>query len=278
MAAPTSATATKPPPNSHDLQERIDAFPRWHYRFEFDDGVTTPVPDWSRVNRHEQRRRYFFDALVAIMGGSLRGRRVLDLGCNAGFWSLLALEAGAGFVLGIDSQQTYIDQANLVFEAKGIDPASHRFEHANVLECDLDEDFDIVLCLGVMEHVARPFELLERIANVGAKVVVIDTALSRASSSFFEVSTLAEARDGVDGKLVLVPTRQAVIELAARFGLQAVPLARNMSDWSGLEDYRSLRRLAFICSPEAPSPTLPVERASPIAARWATMVDYARHR
>ncbi len=261
-----------------DLQERIDAFARWHYRFEFDEGVTTPVPDWSRVNRHEQRRRYFFDALVAVMGGSLRGRRVLDLGCNAGFWSLLAIEAGADFVLGIDSQQTYIDQANLVFETKGIDQASHRFERANALKCEFDEDFDVVLCLGLMEHVARPFELFERITSVGADVVVIDTALSRASSSFFEVSTLAQPQDGVDGKLVLVPTRQAVIELAARFGLQAVPLARNMSDWSGMEDYRSLRRLAFICSREAPPPTLPVEQASTIAARWATMVDYVRHR
>ncbi len=278
MAAPASAMTAEPSPNSQDLQDRIDAFARWHYRFEFDDGVTTPVPDWSRVNRHEQRRRYFFDALIAVMGGSLRGRRVLDLGCNAGFWSLLSLEAGGDFVLGIDSQQTYIDQANLVFEAKGIDPARHRFEQANVLECDFDEDFDIVLCLGLMEHVARPFELFERIASVGAPIVVIDTALSRASSSSFEVSTLAEPQDGVDGKLVLVPTRQAVIELAARFGLQAVPLARNMSDWLGMEDYRSLRRLAFICSREALPPTLPIERASPIAARWATMVDYVRHR
>lgn len=278
MAAPASTMTLNPPPNSQDLQERIDAFARWHYRFEFDDGVTTPVPDWSRVNRHEQRRRYFFDALLAVMGGSLRGRRVLDLGCNAGFWSLLAIEAGADFVLGIDSQPTYIDQAKLVFEAKRIDPASHRFEQANALERKFDEDFDVVLCLGLMEHVARPFELFEQIASFGAGIVVIDTALSRASSSFFEVSTLTQPEDGVDGELVLVPTRQAVIELAARFGLRAVPLERNMSDWSGMEDYRSLRRLAFICSRDAPSLTLPVERASPIAARWATMVDYVRHR
>ena len=56
------------------------------------------------VNRHQQRRSYFFDPLVNALGGSLRGRRVLDLGCSAELWSLLALQAGAEFVLGIDGR------------------------------------------------------------------------------------------------------------------------------------------------------------------------------
>jgi ribosomal protein L11 methylase PrmA len=41
---------------------------------------------------------------------------VLDLGCNAGFWSLAAIDAGADLVVGIDGRQMHIDQANLVFE------------------------------------------------------------------------------------------------------------------------------------------------------------------
>ena len=39
-------------------------------------------------------------------------------------WSLQALEAGADFVLGVDAEQMHVDQANLVFEAKGADPAA----------------------------------------------------------------------------------------------------------------------------------------------------------
>ena len=34
--------------------------------------------------------------------GSLKGLRVLGLGCNAGWWSLKAIEAGCDFVAGID--------------------------------------------------------------------------------------------------------------------------------------------------------------------------------
>ncbi|MGO9761352.1 MAG: class I SAM-dependent methyltransferase, partial [Solirubrobacteraceae bacterium] len=172
-----------------DLQARIAEFPRWHYAFEFEGGVSTPVADGIMLNRHAQRRRYFFEPLLALMGGSLRGQRVLDLGCNAGFWSLNAVEAGADFVLGLDAQQSYLDQASLVFEAKGIDAARFRFERGNVFEHDFAEGFDLILCLGLLDHVHKPVELFEVMSGVGAELLLIDTAISRARSSLFELSS-----------------------------------------------------------------------------------------
>jgi SAM-dependent methyltransferase len=251
-----------------ELQERIAEFPRWHYRFEFEGGVSTPVVDLGRVNRHAQRRRYFFDALLQVTGGTLEGRRVLDLGCNAGWWSLQAIEAGADYVLGVDIRQMHIDQANLVFEAKGIDATRHRFEQGDVFTRDFGDGFDVVLCLGLMEHIARPVELFERMAATGAELLVIDTALSGARSHLEEPDAY--------GELVLVPTRDAVIELAARSGYSAVALARNITDYAGMEDYRRLRRLAFICSRSASLQMLPREAGSALAARWTTMLAAAR--
>jgi SAM-dependent methyltransferase len=257
-----------------ELQERIAEFPRWHYRFDFDGGVSTPVVDQGKVNRHEQRRRYFFDALLRVTDGSLAGRRVLDLGCNAGWWSLQAIDAGADFVLGVDVRQMHIDQAELVFAAKGVDRARYRFAQGDVFAHDFGGRFDVVLCLGLLDHVAKPIELFERMAATGAELLVIDTELARASSSFFEVSRLEEP--DAHGELVLVPTRDAVIEFAARYGYDAVALARNMSDYAGMEDYRRLRRLAFVCSRGASLAALPRESGSPLAARWMTMIDSVR--
>jgi hypothetical protein len=111
-------------------------------------------------------------------------------------------------------------------------------------------------------------------AATGAELLVIDTALSGAGSSFFEVSHLEEP--DAHGELVLVPTREAVIELAARSGYNAVALARNISDYAGMEDYRRLRRLAFICSRSASLQMLPREAGSPLAARWTTMLAATR--
>ena len=199
--------------------ERIAAFPSWRYRFEFEGGVATPVHDRSVVNRDEQRRRYFFEPLLSLTGGSLRGRRVLDLGCNAGYWSLLAAEAGADFVLGVDARASYLEQAELVFEAKGIERGRYRFVQRRRVRARAGEQFDVVLCLGLLDHVRRPFELFELMARSGAELLVIDTEVSRARASLFELARLYNAADALEGPLVLVPSRQAVGELASELRL-----------------------------------------------------------
>ncbi len=265
--------------DSDHLRERIAAFPRWHYRFDFEGGVSTPIAKPEEMNRHEQRRRYFFDALLKVCGGSLQGRRVLDLGCNAGFWSLQAIEAGADFVLGVDGRQMHVEQANLVFEAKGVDPARYRFEEANIFEHDFAERFDVALCLGLMYHISKPVELFEIFAGVDAAIVVIDTSVSFAPSSFFEVSrdrNMDDPRNAVDYEIVLVPTRDAVGELAAQFGYQTVNLAHNMTDYTGMRDYEIRRRLAFICAKGVSLDGIPRETPPSVTPWWRALLNPAR--
>lgn len=245
--------------NGEELEERIAAFPLWSYQFEFEGGIRTPIADWQRVNRQLERRRHFFEPLLSLTGGTLAGRRVLDLGCSSGYWALEAIEAGAEFVLGIDGRETYIEQARLVFEAKGIDPGRYRFERANIFEHAIEERFDVVLCLGLLNVVAKPVALFELMSACEAPLIVLDTGLSRAPTKLFEVSHLLESRNKIDYGMVLVPTRRAVVELAGQFGYQAVPLALNMTDDTSMEDYRSQQRLAFICAKGVPTAGVPTE-------------------
>lgn len=235
-----------------EIESRIAEFPGWLYEFEFDGGVRTPVSDRAMVNRQHERLRYVFDGLLAATGGSLAGRRVLDLGCNSGFWSLAAIEAGADFVLGVDAKQSYLDQADLVFEAKRVDPARYRFEQGNVLEHRFAERFDVVLCLGLMNHLCKPFELFELMSGTGAELIVIDTDVSRARLSLFELARPYSSGDSVEYPLVLVPSPAAVVDLAAQFDYATLALAPQIGDYSGMGDYRRRRRLAFLCSRGVP--------------------------
>lgn len=262
--------------DAHELEDRIAAFPRWHYRFEFDGGITTPTPDPAFANRHEQRRRYFFDPLVELCGGTLSGRRVLDLGCNAGWFSLLALEAGADFVLGVDGREMYIEQARLVFEAKGVDPARYSFQTANVFGWEPDGVFDVALCLGLLDHVSKPVDLFELISRSGAETVVLDTEISRSRSSVFEVSSLYDPKSVVDYPLVLIPSRQAVLELADQFGYETVALAQDISDFTGMADYRDQRRLAFLCSNSQSLGGRVAESKPSFVPWWVTAAKNAR--
>lgn len=260
-----------------ELQDRIAAFPLWNYQFEFDGGVRTPLTDPARANRQVQRRRYFFEALLRLTGGSLAGKRVLDLGCSSGFWALQVVQAGADFVLGVDARADYVEQAELVFEASGVERSRYRFEHANLFGYELQERFDVVLCLGLLSVVAKPVALFELIERANAPLVLLDTGISRAPTKLFEVTRLQEPRNKVDYGLVLVPTRRAVGELARQFGYELVPLALDVADYTAMEDYRRGERLAFVCAKGVPTGTLAVEPA-PHRNTWvASAQRLARH-
>ena len=233
------------------IAAKIASFPRWHYELQL-GGHVTPIFDPDHTNRHRQREGYFFAPLVARYGGSLEGKRVLDLGCNAGFWSLRALEAGCDFVWGIDGRDMHIEQAEFVLSVNRVEPSRYRLTRANLFELDLAEvaPFDIVLCLGLLYHVSKPVELLGAAASVNTEVLLIDTLLSRAEGPYFELRKEPpdDPRMGVEGPLVLCPTREATIQLARSLGYSVEVLEPEFGDYTGCEDYRAGIRRAFVCA------------------------------
>ncbi|MGH2864778.1 MAG: class I SAM-dependent methyltransferase [Solirubrobacteraceae bacterium] len=254
--------------DTNELEERIAAFPWWYYRFDFQGGVSTPVLGTGMVNRVAQLRAYMFEPLLGVLGGSLRGHRVLDLGCNAGMWSLCSTQAGADFVLGVDGLQMAVEQANFVFETEAVDSSRYRFEHGDVFAHEFSERFDVVLCLDFMDQGAKPVELFELMTRVGAETIVIETSLSPVSDSYFELRTLEDPLWTLDERMVLVPTREAVIDLAREFGFKVVPLAHRLSNYDGMSAYARGRRLAFICSRHASLDGLAVAPPQRIARSW----------
>ena len=241
-----------------EIREKIASFPRWHYRFDL-KGNPTPVFDENWVQRHQQRKRYFFDPLVQLFGDDLAGKRVLDLGCNAGFWSLCAVEGGCDFVLGIDGRQMHVDQANFVFEVKGVERSRYDFVAGDLFRVDFRQfgHFDIVLCLGLMYHISKHVELMEKISEVNDDVLVIDSTLSKAPGSFLELhwdKPNKKYLDAVDRRLTMRPTKQAVRDLVEEFGYSVVTLEPDFRDEEGkparlgVRDYQNGSRRAFICS------------------------------
>ncbi len=249
--------------NAQEISRRIAEFPRWHYQFDL-GGVRTPIFD-ERVNHaHQHRKRYFFDPFVEFCGGSLKGRRVLDLGCNAGWWSLLAARAGADFVTGIDGRDMHVDQSEFVFQASGIERKRYRFLKKNIFELDMRElgSFDVVFCLGLMYHISKPVELLENISRVNTDLLLIDTTLSQKEGALFEIARedLEEPRHAVDYELVLLPTKQAVVECAKQFGYKTAvlkPPASPKEDPIGAENFRRGARRAFVCAKRSDLSTFP---------------------
>ena len=135
------------------LQRRVDALGPWFHNLDLQGVHTAPdhfLGDYP--NHHWQT----FERVIA---GDLRGRTVLDIGCNAGFFSIKMKERGADRVVGIDSDARYLAQARLAADVSGVDIEFRQMTVYDVAH--LHEHFDLVLFMGVLYHLRYPLLALD---------------------------------------------------------------------------------------------------------------------
>lgn len=110
----------------------------------------------------------------------LSGKTVLDIGCNAGFYSIEMKRRGAARVLGIDSDERYLRQARFASDALGVEI---EFRNLSVYEiAKLGERFDIVLFMGVLYHLRHPLLALDLVHAHVARDLLIFQSMLRGSS------------------------------------------------------------------------------------------------
>lgn len=110
--------------------------------------------DYQTPERMALKRR-------AIPLPDLAGKRVLDIGCDHGYWSFLAAELGAASVLGIDRNRDVrgVGPVNLVAQNEAIARADARYRICHFRRLELGRqwhDFspgDVVLMFSVYHHV-----------------------------------------------------------------------------------------------------------------------------
>lgn len=97
--------------------------------------------------------------------GDLQGKRVLDVGCNAGFYCIEAARRGAE-VVGVEPNPRYLEQARFTTRAWGVEDRV-TLRRAQVYELARGgEAFDVVLFLGVLYHLRYPTLALDALARV----------------------------------------------------------------------------------------------------------------
>jgi SAM-dependent methyltransferase len=140
------------------------------------------------------------EKLASLHLPPLRGLRVLDVGCNAGYFSIRCRQAGASYVLGIDRSAPDLALATAyrdrVYELDGLD-----FLHGDALDLSEERTFDVVLALSVFHYFRdRQREFLakvERLLEPGG-LLVLDCALSEQGGDEPFVQRYARAVDGDD--------------------------------------------------------------------------------
>lgn len=164
------------------IRQRIQDFDRWFVNTDFGNGIvarSTCWPDEPAFSRHAGVGKFEF--IIRRNLPDLQGKRVLEIGCNAGVISIHMARLGAE-VVGIDCERAWPrwkEQAELVKSvAEWRCQTRYRIQY---LECDMRElpnqdlgRFDAVLALNCIYYVdeAQIRRLCQHISTITNRFVV----------------------------------------------------------------------------------------------------------
>jgi tRNA (mo5U34)-methyltransferase len=137
------------------IEARVAELGEWFHNIDLGGVETAPrhfLGDYPRCK---------WQAFQHALPARLDGKTVLDVGCNAGFYSMEMKRRGAARVLGIDDDEGYLAQARFAADVSGLDV---EFERLSVYDVGrLRERFDLVIFMGVLYHLRYPLLALDRL-------------------------------------------------------------------------------------------------------------------
>ena len=146
----------------------------WFHYIDLGDGLATK--SHSAIGEPIEHPRPTWEKVKVCLPDDLSGQTVLDVGCNAGFYSLEMKRRGATRVLGIDSQRELIRQAVFVRKVTGLD-----IDYQRMSVYDLDPkhlgQFDVTLALGLVYHCKHLVLALEKLFLITRRLLVLETAI-----------------------------------------------------------------------------------------------------
>lgn len=238
--------------SSENVLKEFAKYDAWHYAYQFEGGLSPALSPYQEqgwagdIVRPLQRFRHFMPHLVKAVGGSLRGKRVLDIACNSGFWSVQCALMGAE-VVGFDARPELIEQANLIKSIVGCQDLRFQvLDFWDMSAATLSNEFDIVLNLGILYHLSDPLQALRRTLAMAREYVLLDTEVYPSSDSIVKLRweepdyIRSAARSGI----VVIPSKSAIElmlkELAAHAWYE-IPMRHEMP-----QDYREHRRTSWL--------------------------------
>jgi tRNA (mo5U34)-methyltransferase len=136
-----------------EIQRRVQELQPWFHNLDL-RGVRT-APDHFLGDYPSIKWVNFAHAIPT----DLTGKTVLDIGCNAGFYSMEMKRRGASRVVGIDSEDLYLEQARFAAAVNGMDIEFRKLSVYDVAQ--LGETFDFVIFMGVLYHLRHPLLALD---------------------------------------------------------------------------------------------------------------------
>jgi len=115
-----------------------------------------------------------WEKIKIVIPEKLDGWKVLDIGCNAGFYSIELAKRGAS-VTAIDLDEHYLKQAKWVTKQFGLEDKIE-FRQMQVYDfAHTEEKFDLIWFMGVFYHLRYPLLALDILSEKTIKMMVFQT-------------------------------------------------------------------------------------------------------
>lgn len=161
-----------PATQTKDLRTLFDSLKPWHHLIYVDGIPTKTEPAWGEPLDHPIP----FWGKIRPLLGAIEGKKVLDVGCNDGFFLFECRKLGASRVVGIEADQRFCNHAILINELLDLGG----IEIKNISAYDITPDlglFDITLLLGVFYHLKNPMAVIDKLSEITTEMIIIETAI-----------------------------------------------------------------------------------------------------
>lgn len=157
------------PARGADLLSQIDELGPWFHNLHFPGGTQTapdhPLGDFPRFKWKE---------IAPHLPDDLTGWSVLDIGCNAGFYSFELARRGAE-VTAIDVDPHYLRQARWAAGQFGLEDRVTFREMQVYSLAHEDASYDLVWFMGVFYHLRYPLLALDLVARKTRRLMMFQT-------------------------------------------------------------------------------------------------------
>jgi len=152
-----------------NIQEEIQQLGPWFHNLHLPGGVQT-APNHALGDFPAFKWRDLENSIPA----NLTGWNVLDVGCNAGYYSLELAKRGAN-VLGIDVDPHYLRQAEWAARQLGLEDRITLQQMQVYDVARLDQQFDLIWYMGVLYHLRYPLLSLDILSQKTKRMMVFQT-------------------------------------------------------------------------------------------------------
>ena len=140
-------------------EHEVAALGPWFHNLHLPDGTKT-APNHQLGDFPS----YKWEQLAAYLPRNMSGWQALDIGCNAGFYSIELARRGAD-VTAIDVNDRYLEQVRWAVQQYDL-PGTVKVQKKQVYDlAHHDEAYDLVLFLGVFYHLRYPLLALDIVAE-----------------------------------------------------------------------------------------------------------------